>query len=295
MSKDKEWKIDTVPDLMKRITGQWDKKRKEAESLQAEQKKNLKNEIELESTIQTQLKNVRSVVSRLEKEYPGLEAKIEKEKRAQIEKDSLREKDVISKKISLREFASVGKSEEAISKQMIKESTEELEMSLKIIRKKNLEVLKLEKSLCECQNMIRNLILRPAQILQRVLKDCGDITDREISYFLQDNYGNREDIEQVKNKLFLTEGKSISGRYVWDRLSMAQAKALQFSPILPLSCVGKLKSLLAEYEGSENISITLYVRLKDIEITSVSPRRGLIQLTDLREVPDAGFKRQKQT
>lgn len=294
MSKDREWKIDTVPDLMKRITERWDEKRKEAESLQAEQKEKLKNEIKLESTIQSHLKNVRSVALRLEKEYPQLEAKIEKEKRTQIEKNSLRKKDVLSKKITLREFARIGKSEEAISVQVIKESTEELEQSLEIIRKENLEALKIEKSLCECQNMIRNLILRPAQILQQVLKDCGEITDQEIGYFLQDNYGLREDIQQVEHKLQITDGKSIAGRYVFECKTMAEAKSLQFSPLLPLSCVSKLKSELEKYEGSENISITLYVNLKDIEITSIQPRRsGAIQITQLKEVPGAKFTREK--
>ena len=292
MSKDKEWKIETVPDLMKRITERWDEKRKEAESLQAEQKEKLKNEIKLESTIQAQLKNVRSVALRLEKEYPQLEAKIEREKRAQIEKDSLREKDVLSKRITLREFAKVGKSEEAISAQVIKESTEELELSLKVIRKKNLEVLKLEKSLCECQNKIRGLILRPAQILQQVLKDCGEITDQEIGYFLQDNYGAREDIQQVEHKLHITDGKSMSGRYIWDSLTMEEAKALQFSPLLPLSCVEKLKSELAKYEGSDGISITYYVNLKTVEITSIKPGR-LIQTINLKEVPGEKFTRKE--
>lgn len=292
MSKNKEWQIDNVPDLMKRITERWDEKRKEAESLQAEQKERLKNEIKLESTIQDHLKNVRSVVSYLEKDYPKLEAKVEKEKRAQIEKDSLREKDVLSKRITLREFASVGKSEEAISAQVIKESTEEIELSLKVIRKKNLEVLKLEKSLCECQNKIRNLILRPAQILQQVLKDCGEITDQEIGYFLQDNYGLREDIQQVEHKLQITDGKSISGRFVFENRTMAEARALQFSPLMPLSCVEKLKSELEKYEGSENISITLFVRQRDIEITSIEPGR-LIQTISLKEVPGEKFTREK--
>lgn len=276
-----EFKIDTVPDLTKRITEQWRAKEKEALALQKKQRKDLKAQVELESTIQTHLDNVRIVASNLEKEYSRIEVEVIAEKRKEATKGVAREADIRSGKITLREFLSKGKKDSAISDEVMKKSAGELEAGLKAIRSKNLEVLKLEKSLCECQNMIRNLILRPAMILQQVLKDCREITDQEIGLFLDDNYGNRQAVEQIKHKLLLTEGKSLTPGYRWDSLTIEEARKVQFDPILPLSLVEKLKSELKRFKDAETVNIAYYLRTKDLDVTSFTlPKRKIVTTGD---------------
>ena len=127
-----------------------------------------------------------------------------------------------------------------------------------------------------------------------MLKGLREFTEDEHGAFMGELDSLRTEWNQVKEKILLTQGKSMSGRYVWTGLSMDEAKALQFSPLLPLSCVEKLKSELAKYKGSEGISITYYVNLKDVEITNIMPKRGVIQIIDLKEnKQDAKFTREK--
>jgi len=175
---------------------------------------------------------------------------------------------------------------------VVSESASELEKGLLAIHEKNKELLGIELLLSECQHKIRGLIIEPARILSRTFKDLAEISGIETGLFEQDYYGARDVVEQKKQEILLTEGKSMSGRHVWDQLTMKQARALQFDPILPLSCIGKLKSLLAKYRGADGIAITYYLNLRTIEITSITPRRsGLIQTIDVKEDPRAEFKR----
>jgi len=275
MSKDSEWKIDSVPDLTKRILEIWDKKEKEALALQAEQKEKLEAEIKLESTIKTHLKNMQSIASNMEEDYLKLEVKVIAEKRKETEKGALRAEDVKSGKISMAKFLSQGKTESIIAEEVMREGVAELENGLRAIHAKNKEVLQTELSLSECQHKIRAFILGPARILAMTFKDLAEISGRETGLFEQDLSSSREAVEQIKGKLHLTEGKSLTPGYRWDSLTLEEAYKIQFNPIIPIELVPKLKSELQKFEGAETVSIAYFLKSKDIDVSSFTMPKDL--------------------
>lgn len=290
MSKNEEFKIDSVPDLIARITKLWRSKENEAITLQAEQKEKLKTEIRNEKTITAQLEKQRKIAAQLEKEYMGIEKKTEAEAKTRVSKGILRESDVRSGKITLKEFQAKGRYDKDLTEEAAEQSTEELEKTLKVVRGEYLEILELEKSLCESQNIIRSLILQPAMILQQVLKDCKEITEQEIGLFLADNYGNRSALELAKHKLLLTQGKSLTPGYNWDRMPTEEARKLIFNPIIPLDLVPLLKAELEKVKGSLEVAVSFYLRSRDFMIRpfggTFKSRRGPVRSEEKNEKKD---------
>ena len=277
--------IDSVPDLVSRITGQWRVREEEAVALQRQQEAKLKAAIQDEKEITKKLKMAHSLAAKMEKEFSNIEAEVETKKREQIEKNSIMEDDVKSGRITLREFSKKGKNNQKISEEVIRKTTDELEHSLKAIRAKNLEILQLEKSLCASQNLIRNLIIQPARILQRVIEDCKEITDNELGLFLQDAYGDAESLKLAEHKLLLTEGKSLSVGHSWNG-KIEEINRVIFDPILPYELITKLKTELKKHEGKDSIINVVYsLRSRDVDVTSF-PRNFkkdmVVSLEDLK-------------
>lgn len=279
----------TVPDLTRRINESYDRKRQEAQLLQQQQEDLLKIAVEEEKELIEKLDVAKEITAKMEQEYSEIEARTEGEKRAQIEVNSIREKDVLSGKVTLREFTKKGISEKAIYEKTTKETVAELELSLRAIRMKKVEILEIERSLYSCQSRIKNLILQPALILQRVHKDMLEVSDTEIGEFLADVYGSREALKQTEHLIFLTQGKSLSSGYRWDRLTPKEALKIQYDPILPFELIPKLKTELAKLKDAEFVSVVFYLRAKDIDVTSIFKKTKLsrgdktIKTSDLKE------------
>ena len=287
--------IKTIPDLLARVDEELEKRLAERRKREAENRESLNAAIQKERGIVDEIGKAKKIVEKLSAEYLEIELKTITEKRKEAEGTAIREADVKAGKASLRDFREKGKWDSAIVSETRKKSVAELEQTLKVIREKNLEVLMLEDSLGECRNRIRGLAIQPGRFMLDFLKGLREFTEDEVGAFMGELDSYRTGWDQTKQDILLTQGKSMSGRFTWDNLTMAQARALQFNPALPLSCVEKLKSLLEEFEGSENISIAYYVNLKDIDVTFASPGRGrgLIQSVHLKEDPRAEFKRIK--
>jgi len=284
-------KILTIPDLMARVDEELEKQLKVRKKREAANKASLAVAVQEERDIIDKIGKAKKIVKKLIAEFQAIEAKTITEKRKEAEGAAIREADVRSGKANLKDFHSKGKRDSAILSETRQKSVAELESSLKLVRQKNLEILMLEDSLGECRNTIRGLSMQPGRFMIDMLKGLREFTEQEQGAFMGELESSRTSWHETKEKILLTQGKSMSGRYVWDGLSMAQARSLQFSPLLPLSCVEKLKSELETYEGSENISLTLYTRIKDIEITSISPRQsGVIQTIEVKEDKQDGTK-----
>jgi len=283
--------IKTMPDLLARVDEELEKQLAARRKREAGNRESLNAAAQKERDILEKIGKAREIANKLIAEFQQLERTAEKEARERMTKDVIREQDVTSGKVKLKEFQKKGITEKKISEQVIAQSTNELSRSLKVIREKNLEILQLEDSLGECRNTIRGLSVQPGRFMLDFLKNIREFAEDETGAFMAELDGYRTEWDQVKQAILLTQGKSMSGRYVWDSLSMDEARALQFSPLLPLSCVEKLKSELEKYEGSDGISLTLYVRLGDVEITSISPRQsGVIQTIEVKEDKQDGTK-----
>lgn len=281
--------IQTVPDLIRRINEGYEQKKKEALLLQEEAKKKLGIAIQEEKELTEKLKTAQEIAAKMELEYSKIEARIEGEKRAQIEVNSIREKDVLEGRITLAEFTKKGKSEKTIYDEVVKETIAELELSLRAIRAKRIEILEIERSLYGCQNRIKNLILQPALILQRIHKDMLEVSDVEIGGFLADVYGSREALKQIEHLIFLTQGKSLTPGYRWDRLTPKEALKIQYDPILPIELVPKLKTELAKLKDAEFVSVVFYLKAKDIDVNPTFTKKDLsrgdkvVKTSDLKE------------
>lgn len=262
-------KIETMPDLTRHIIDHWRKKQEEALSQQKEQEEKLRAAVQEEKELTAKLKESKLIAEKLELEYLRIEARTEGEKRAQIEVNSIREKDVLEGRVTLAEFYKTGKTKEQIYNEMVKETIKEMGQSLQTARKKRLEILELEKSLLETQTKIRYLIIEPGRTLQRSLKDLAQFAEREIGFFLEEVHNSKTALTQIQGKLYLTEGKSLTPGYSWNRLTIEQAYRLQFDPILPLECIAALKSKLELYKDVEKVNVTFFLRTKKIDVSSV--------------------------
>jgi len=260
-------KIQTTPQLVRHIIDHWKSEQIKALKAEEEQKEKLTVEIQKEQKLEKKLKESRSIAEKMELEYSQIEARIEGEKRAQIEVNSIREQDVKSGKSTLAEFLKKGKTEKQIYDESAKETMKDLEAGLKAARAKRLEILNFEKELLETQTKIRYLIIEPGRILQRVLKDLGQFAEREIGFFLEEVHSSKTALKRVENRLNLTEGKSLGPGYSWTRLSIEQAYGLQFDPILPLECIAALKSKLEPCKDSDVINVTFFLRTKGIDVS----------------------------
>ncbi|MBA7496135.1 hypothetical protein ES702_06733 [subsurface metagenome] len=281
--------IQTVPDLTRRINESYDRKRKEAVLLQEEQRARLDIAIQEEKDLTEKLKIAQGITAKMEQDYSAIEIKLEAEKKERIEKESIREKDVLSGKVTLREFTQKGTSEKQITEKAIKEAIAELGNSLKAVRTKRIEILEIQRSLYGCQNRIKNLILQPALILQRIHKDMLEVSDIEIGEFLADIYGARDSLKQAEHFIFLTQGKSLGSGHRWDRLTVKEAKQIVFDPILPFELIPKLKAELEKFKLAEFISVIFWLRAKDIDVnptfkkTKLSRGDKTIKTSDLKE------------
>lgn len=298
MSKEKglnnRAEIRTVSMLLQRINEEYSKRQKEVETKDRANGELLTKAEGEERGLIKEISEAEKIVKKMIDDYTKIESDVEASAKKKIEENVLREKDVRAGKISLSEFRKKGKYDAKITEEALKKSVSELETSLNVVRGKNLSILKLKERLGSCRNTIRNLTIRPGLTMLELLKSLYDFTDVQVAEFMAELESLRTGWNRTKQEILLTQGKSMSGRHVWSHLTMEEAKALQFSPLLPLSCVEKLKLELAKYEGSDGISLTLYVNSGNIEITSIVPRRGLIQIVDVKEAPDAGFKRIKK-
>jgi len=262
--------IQTMPELVKHIIDHWKSEQIKALKEEESQKQKLTVEIQKEQNLIAELKKARLIAAQMEADFLEIEARTEGEKRAMIETAAIREQDVKSGKATLAEFLKKGKTEKQIYEKSVEQTMKDLETGLTAARSKNLEILEFEKELLETQTRIRYLIIEPGRALQRSLKDLAQFAEREIGFFLEEVHTSKTALEEVKSKILLTEGKSLGPGHSWSRLTVEQAYGLQFDPILPLSCIGTLKTKLQSYKSGDVLNVTYFLRTKTIDVTSIS-------------------------
>lgn len=282
----------TVADLTKRILAIWEARRTEAEALQAEQRTQLATAVQEESACVKKVKEAQAIVERMKVDYTALDVRTEAEKKAQIEVNSIREQDVRAGKVTLREFTQKGISEKAIYEKAVEATADELRQGLKAVRMKAVEVLELQKALCNCQVRIKNLLLQPARILYKTFKNLTEMAETEIGSFVADAYGARDAVKLMEHQIHLTQGKSLTPGYHWEKMSIEDAQRLQFDPILPIECIPKLKQKLEKLKDAEAVTVHLYLKSKDVDVIAIRRGRGIVTLSDTWEQKDGKFKRE---
>ena len=267
--------IKGIGDLIQKVKARYEEEEKKAREEEKKNTEDLKATAEQEVLIRTKLAKAKQTVEKMEREYLELEAKIETEKKGQIEKGTIKEADVKSGKVSLNEFIKEGKSDRQISEEVIKQTTEELEQALKAIRSKNLEILNLEKELCETQIKIRHLSTYPGRSLEKSLESLQDFLKRELGVISEDAYQVKWNLEQIRTRLLLTEGKSLSPGYRWEVMTVDQAKKIALDPIFPESFISKLYEELSKYGPDESVNVAYFLGKGDspgrLDVSLVRP------------------------
>ncbi len=265
--------IRTIPDLVKRVKYEWEKKEKEASHRRKELEENIRGALRKEKELIADIKKAESVVSKMENDYAELESKLLEEKEKEIKKGIPLEKDVREGKISLKEFQKKGKYEADIKKQVVKETQKELEQSLEVIRKERISIMNIEHELLKTQHRVRQLLLQPGVILKETLKNLKEFADREMGLFYEDYASTREALQQIEHKLHLTEGKTLTPGYRWDRMPVTEAKRIQFDPILPKSLVPSLLQQISKFNEDDSVSVVLTLRPLSVDVSSFGTYR----------------------
>jgi len=239
-------KIDSIPDLVKRINVEWKRKEKEAEAEKKRLEEELKAAVQEEAKIKKELDKARKIAQKMEEDYSEAEAKIEREERERIEKEAIKEEDVRAGKASLKDFIREGKSEKQITEEVVKQSMKELVGGLQAIRAKNLEILELEK--------------------------------KELGLFHSEVYQAKTQLQKVDHRLNFTRGKALTPGYKWEKCSPAEARKIAFDPILPQELVPDLLKQLKQHEGQENVLVEFFLGKGDSPGTVYVSRFGVIPI-----------------
>jgi len=261
-------RIDTIPDLIGRVKDEWERKEKEASARKKELGENMRGALRKEKKLTEEIKKAESVVSKMEKDYTGLESRLLSEKEKSLKKNIPLEEDVRSGKISLKRFQQEGRAEADILAQVVKETQEELSQSLEALRAKKLSIMNLELELVKTQHRVRQLMLQPGVILRETLKDLKDFTEREMGLFYADYASTREAIQQQEHKMNLTKGKSLTPGYRWDRQSVKEARKIAFDPILPKSLVPSLLQQLSKFNEDGQVVVDFTLRPLEVNVSS---------------------------
>lgn len=268
--------IKGIGDLIQKVKARYAEEEKKARDEEKRNEEEMRAAAEKEIEIRTKIAKAKQVAEKMEREYFELEAKIEKAKRREIEKGALKEKDVKSGKISLDEYIKKGKSDKKISEEVINQIVEELKQALKAVRAKRLEILNLEKELCEIQIRIRHLSTYPGRSLQKSLEGLQDFLKRELGVIFEDAYQVKWNLEQIDTKLLLTQGKSLSPGHRWEAMTVDQAKRISLDPILPEGFVSKLYGELSKYGSDESVSVAYFLGKGNspgsLDVSLVRPR-----------------------
>jgi len=262
--------IGTIPDLLARVEEEYEKRKEEASIQQKANKEKLSAAIREEAELTKKIDKEQKIVERMQNDYLDLEVKTEKEKRAEATKNVLKESDVRSGKVLLKDFILKGKKDSEILEEIVEKVAAEIDRGLRVIHTKNKEILELEKSRAESKNMIRALLIQPGQFMLELLKGLKEFTEIQVGSFIEDMHGYRTELDEIKRKILLTEGKSLTPGYNWgDRMTIAEAYKLIFNPIIPLELIPKLKAELEKCKGAESVTVSYYLRSKEFDIRPI--------------------------
>lgn len=245
--------------LIKRVTAEYQRLESEALAQEKAERKKIEELCQKEKRLEGELAGAREIAKKMMDEYSELEAKIETDKRRQIEESAIKEKDVKAGHVSLRDFFSRGKREEQITKETIEATQRDLESILKTVREKNLEVLNLERDLYQTQIDIRFLAIYPSRIMSEKLKALRQFLDQQTSFFLEYMPQCQSALEQANHQILLTQGKSLSPGFSWEARTVKEARKIIFSPIIPLELVQELKEKLASMEEDKMVTVNYYL------------------------------------
>jgi len=267
-------KIKNLNDLVNRANKKYAEAHAQAEKENKEAQEKLAEVTKEGSALTKKLDESRKIVKKMTSEYQQLEKQIETQKKAEIDEKELKEQDVLEGRITMAEFFKKGKTKKQRLEMTIEQTKKELSELLETIRKKNKEILKDELEQFKLMKTMFLLGLGPARILYKKFKELADFIDRETARLLEDRVYIDTTIKQVEHKIHLTEGKGLSAGFNWERLTLKEAKEIQFSPILPTALIPKLKELLAAYEDSNQpISVIYHLGIKgSMGDVSIFPR-----------------------
>jgi len=274
-----DMKIETIPDLLKRVNEEYLKR--QAEALQQQKVSNAKllEAVQEEGRLTREIDKEEKIVKKLQSDFLDLEIKFKKEAIQKAEGDFLREKDLRSGKVKLADFLLRGKKDKDIAEEVAERTAEELEAGLKGIKAKNFEILKLDKLRAEQRNLIRGLIVQPGQFMLTLFKELKEFTEQEIGSFIGDMEGYRTELQEIERQIILIEkGIGLTSGYRWDSLTPKEALEIQFSPLLPIECVPKLKVELEKCKDADRVVVNYFWRSKDVDVTPFfnDPKRRIV-------------------
>lgn len=270
-------KIEVIPDLLRVINEELEKRKKEALVMQKEQKANLLMAVQEEGRFTREIDKNRKIAEKMQKEYLDLEGKIEIMKRQRIKENSITEEAVKIGRASFKEFVQKGKRESEILKMATEETVRELSKGLEAIRSKNLEIIKLEESLYECRLKIQFLLVEPAKIFLKSLGRLKEFTEGQLSAFLESINSSRVALNAKKEEITLIEkGVKLGPGHCWNQITIEAAHKIMFSPILHKEAIPRLKAELKKYEGTDQLlNVTYYWKSKEIGINLIQKKKEI--------------------
>jgi len=261
-------KIETIPDLLKRVNEEYLKRQAEALEQQKVSNAKLLEAVQEEGRLTREIDKEKKIVGKLQSDFLDLEVKFEKEARKKAEGNFLREKDLRTGKVKLEDFLEKGKKDSEIESEIAKRTAEDLKQGLSAIKTKNFEILKLDKLRAEQRNLIRGLVVQPGQFMLTLFKELKEFAEDELGSFMADMEGYRTEGQEIERQIILVEkGIGLTSGYRWDSLTPKEALEIQFSPLLPIECVPKLKSELAKYQDADRVVVNYFWRSKDMDVT----------------------------
>jgi hypothetical protein len=259
MSKKKATENETVVDLIRRAKEEHKKKEKEALKLEQENEKKIieltKNEIKLREDIQTR----KARVAQLEDDYETIENEMILKNLEEVTKGKATKEEVLSGKITAREFFLKGKKDAAIQEEVDAKTLTDMETLSDTIRETKTEIIRLELELASLRRRIFDFAIYPGRVLRNKYKELTKWLDAEIAETIEDiNEADTMKIQKQNELNFIERGYSLGSGYKWSELTKRQARALQHNPVLPKKYISFLLAQLAEIEGEDTKINVIY-------------------------------------
>jgi|GEM_PF-1529632 len=266
----------TVLDLLARLNQEYERRMKELKARQDMDKATRIATIQKEKEITNLIAKEKKIIEKMQQDFSDFEIDTEAKAREEASKGVLREADVRTGKISLKDFILKGKKNSEIQAEVVEKVTEELELATKAIRAKNLEILKLQKELYQHKQGIRNQLNQPGFQFLEMLKGMEGYGNEQMNLFAEYMPSYHFEIKETERKLFLCEGKSIGGGQNWEKRTVKEAKKIVFDPILPVDLIPKLRSQLSGLDDDDIVSVSFLFRGHDIDVRIIKDMRRVI-------------------
>ena len=228
-------------------------------------------------------------IAEKEAEFILLQKGILAKNKAEIEGQSIKSKDVLSGKKTMRDFLRLGKQERQIHIESIEQTQSEMAEISGIIRAENRRIMSLELRLLVTQNTVRGLASRPAQGLSITLKALTKYLDGMIAP-LQTTSEIQGRIRTKKESISLADGGgSLSRGHAWSDLSVEEMGRLRFSPVISEDHILALNAEVEKFKDADpdaRFELSYYWKTGEFQI--IERGAGGMKSTSGRKSPTKG-------